>query len=44
MIQHTEPIPTDEGEWSITVWKRKSKAEFLKMKNTLEAVKSGDYA
>jgi len=41
MAQHTTPFQTEEGEWSITTWKRKPKKEFQQMKLIYDVYKSG---
>ena len=38
LVQHTDPIETSDGSWTITLWRRKTKKELLKW----EAYMSGD--
>ena len=33
MVMHTEPVEADKGQWSITCWRVRSRAELLKLKN-----------
>lgn len=41
MVQHTDPLPSEQGEWVITVFKRKSRREFVQMKQLFDAYNSG---
>lgn len=42
MLMHTVPIETAEGQWSITSWRIKSKAELLRLKGSTGATSYQD--
>ena len=42
MLMHTVPIETAEGQWSITSWRIKSKAELLRLKGSTVATSYQD--
>eukprot|EP00356_Strombidium_inclinatum_P006290 CAMPEP_0170485302 /NCGR_PEP_ID=MMETSP0208-20121228/4601_1 /TAXON_ID=197538 /ORGANISM="Strombidium inclinatum, Strain S3" /LENGTH=180 /DNA_ID=CAMNT_0010758913 /DNA_START=608 /DNA_END=1149 /DNA_ORIENTATION=- len=42
LMQHTETVATEDGEWSITFWKRKSLGEFCKIYEMNQIAAEGD--
>ena len=40
IIQHSDAVETEEGQWAMTFWSRKSKAELMKMQEIEKAMKS----